>query len=92
MARPTAVELDGKMVGNVENVRILKEADSRCNHGIGLEGLEPGTFFLTKYEVRALLTNASGYLGLRIIFPDGEVDMVGKCVADLYNFCQEQVG
>jgi hypothetical protein len=39
----------GRWLGMLENVRILKEADSSYSHSIGLEGVEPGTFLLTKY-------------------------------------------
>jgi hypothetical protein len=70
------------MVRNVENVSIFREADSSYNHGIGMEGLEPGTFLLIRYEARAI-TTAAGYTGLRFSFYGGEVDMVGKRVANL---------
>jgi hypothetical protein len=82
----------GRWLGMLEIVRILKEADSSYNHHICLEGVEPGTFLLTNYLARTL-TTAFGYIGLRISFFSGvEVYMIGKCVEDLYSFCQEQVG
>jgi hypothetical protein len=58
---------------------------------IGLEELEPGTFHLTKYEARTVIT-AFDNAGLRISFADGEVDMIAKCAANPQDFLLEQVG
>lgn len=53
----------------------MKEADSSYNDGFGLEGLEPGTYLFIRYEA---LTTASGYVGLRISFSGGEVDVANR--------------